>query len=91
MWPKFTPNLPSNVHQMSHGWRRGLGFSHFRFEHLNLLPPSPDLEVLLDNFGVAETSPNTGRSPSHSAVNPHGQLRTFSGEALATFHVTFDP
>ena len=75
------------------GWGGGWDFFDFRCEDLNLYPTHPPggLELLMDNFDILETSPNTGRLPSHSAVNPHGQLRTFGGEAFATFHVTFDP
>ena len=68
MLPKFT-NLPPNV------WGEQVWiFFYFRFEHINLFPPSPlDSELLMESFEMTLRGLclYTLRSPSHSAVNPH--------------------
>ena len=38
---------------MSHWWGEVELFFHFRLEHLNLPPPVPELEPLMENFDIA--------------------------------------
>ena len=65
---KILFTLPSTLcaHQMSHQCKLVGGrfeIFYFKFEHLNLHPLL--FEILMENFGIVDTSLYTGRLPSY--------------------------